>query len=831
MEGEERMSSHMVHAALRQGNLTQAAEARKAVGMIIRLLPVLLLLLSPLAVAQTPAPAPAVVAPGSLAPRERATPPVVTIPPAPSVAAPGAAPSATASAAPAPAAGGGAPAAPAAAAPGAAAAPASPELAALLEILRDEPRRNALIRALEVSTPARPAPAATTTPTPEEVISAPAEIVVDLASGVGAFLTHAWTTLSAAAELGLIRDWFERLLTDDRLQGQVWALAWKLALVLVAGMATERLLRLLMRKPNAWLERRGTAVDGPLRGLRRVPYMLGHLALDLLPILGFGAAALSIITTFAIWPSNRLVMEAVTFAYMAARAVMAAGRLVFAPGLTRLRLIRCDDETAAYATLWIRRLAFTGVTFYAVAEVAKLFGLPQGAYESIWRLGLLVLSLLAALIVLQNRAAVAALLDAPDLAEGDVPTRSRMFMRAARSRLAEAWHVLVILWLLAAWTVWALEIDRGFERLTQASLATIAIVVGAKLGDEAMRRLLDRLFRISADLAGRYPGLEERANRYLPALRSLISMVLTAVALVLLLEVWGLNSLAWFGAGRWGGRLISGLTSIGITLVVALAIWEGANAAIQRYLARLPKDGSAARSARVRTLLPMLRTALGALLMVIVGLTLLTELGINVAPLLAGAGVLGLAVGFGSQTLVRDVITGIFLLFEDAVAVGDTITVGGMSGTVEQLSIRSIKLRALDGSVHIVPFSAVTTVTNQTRDFGYAVLDVALDYSADTDEAVMMLRRVGESLREDEAWAPQLLAPLEVMGVDKMGDAGVILRARVMTPPARRWAVGRELNRRVKQQCDAAGIPLFAAVKAAAQPVTTLAVMPAATAR
>jgi moderate conductance mechanosensitive channel len=824
------MNSSMLHAALRwrnfaalrqlnftaprQDNLTRAAGARKAGAMWFRLLPLLLLLIAPLALAQTPA---------SPAPRAPAAAPA----PAPA-AAPAPAPAAPA-ATPAPAA------APTAAAPTAAApeqaAPVPPELAALLDILRDEARRGALIRALEASTGAPAAPAAPDVPTPEEVISAPAEIVVGIASRVGVFLVHAWTTLSAAAELGLIRDWFERLFTDDRLQAQVWALAWKLALVLFAGVATERLLKLLMRRPNAWLEHRGGAVQGPLQGLRRLPYMLGHLALDLVPILGFGAAALAIIATFTIWPSNRLVMEAVTFAYMAARAVMAAGRLVFAPGLTRLRLIRCEDETAAYATLWIRRLAFTGVTFYAVAEVAMLFGLPQGAYESIWRIGLLVLSLLVAQIVLQNRAAVASVLDAPDLAEGDVPTRSRMVMRAARSRLAEAWHVLVILWLLAAWTVWALEIDRGFERLAGASLATIGIIAGAKLLDEGMRRLLDRLFRISADLASRYPGLEQRANRYLPALRTLVSMVLTAVGLVLLMEVWGLNSLAWFGAGRWGGRLISGLTSIGITLVVALLIWEGANAAIQRHLARLPKDGSAARSARVRTLLPMLRTAVGALLMVIVALTVLTEIGINVAPLLAGAGVLGLAVGFGSQTLVRDVITGIFLLFEDAVAVGDTITVGGLSGTVEQLSIRSIKLRALDGSVHIVPFSAVTTVTNQTRDFGYAVLDVALDYSADTDQAVMMLRQVGESMRDDEAWAPQLLAPLEVMGVDKMTDAGVILRARIMTPPARRWAVGRELNRRVKQHCDAAGIPLFAAVKAAAQPVTPLAVTLAATAR
>ena len=697
----------------------------------------------------------------------------------------------------------------------AAVTPLAPELAALLDILRDETRRGALIRALE-ATPG--APEAAATPTPEEVITAPAEIVVGIASRVGVFLAHSWATLSAAAEVGLVGEWFERLVTEQQLQARVFALAWKLALVMLCGLVVERLLRLLMRRPNAWLAERGHALGGPMQRLRRAPYMLGHLAVDMVPILGFGVTAIAIIGTFAIWPSNRLVMEAVTFAYMSARAVMAAGRLVFSPGLTRLRLIPCDDETAVYATLWIRRLALTGVTFYAMAETAALFGLPQGAHETIWRIGLLVLSLLTAVVVLQNRAAVAGLLDASELEEGDVPSRSRIWMRAARSRLAEAWHVVAILWLLAAWTVWALEIDRGFERLAGASLATIGIIIGGKLLDEGMRRLLDRMFRISTDLAGRYPGLETRANRYLPALRTLISMVIIAASIVLLMEVWGLNSLAWFRAGRWGGRLVSGLTSIGITLVVALAIWEGANTAIQRYMARLPKDGSAARSARVRTLLPMLRTALGALLAVIVGLTLLTEIGINVAPLLAGAGVLGLAVGFGSQTLVRDVITGIFLLLEDAVAVGDTITVGGMSGTVEQLSIRSIRLRALDGSVHIVPFSAVTTVTNQTRDFGYAVIDVALDYSVDTDEAVTMLRQVGESMRDDEAWAPQLLAPMEVMGVDKIGDAGVILRARIMTPPARRWAVGREMNRRIKQHCDATGIALFGANKAAVPP-------------
>ena len=159
-------------------------------------------------------------------------------------------------------------------------------------------------------------------------------------------------------------------------------------------------------------------------------------------------------------------------------------------------------------------------------------------------------------------------------------------------------------------------------------------------------------------------------------LKSIVSAVLGVGAVVLLLETWGLDSLDWFNQGTLGRRLIDTLISIASTLVIALVVWEAANSAIQRRLTRISRDAQAARSARVRTLLPMLRTVLGAVILVVVVLNALAQLGLNVAPLLAGAGVVGLAIGFGSQTLVRDVITGIFLLLEDAVAVGDVVTLG-----------------------------------------------------------------------------------------------------------------------------------------------------------
>ncbi len=239
-----------------------------------------------------------------------------------------------------------------------------------------------------------------------------------------------------------------------------------------------------------------------------------------------------------------------------------------------------------------------------------------------------------------------------------------------------------------------------------------------------------------------------------------------------------------------------------MTLLAALFAWEAANAAVQRYLARLTREAQAARSARLRTLLPMFRTALLVAICLVAGLIVLSEIGVNIAPLLAGAGVVGLAIGFGSQRLVQDIITGLFLLLENTMQVGDVVTLGGLSGTVEALSIRTIRLRALDGSVHIIPFSAVTTVTNMTRDFGYAVLDISVGLNEEPDRVTDVVRTVAREMRAEPRWASSIRDDLEVLGVEKFIDLAFVLRMRIQTLPGQRWAVARELNRRIKLRFD-----------------------------
>jgi small-conductance mechanosensitive channel len=202
----------------------------------------------------------------------------------------------------------------------------------------------------------------------------------------------------------------------------------------------------------------------------------------------------------------------------------------------------------------------------------------------------------------------------------------------------------------------------------------------------------------------------------------------------------------------------------------------------------------------------MLRTALVIVICLVAGLMVLSEIGVNIAPLLAGAGVIGLAFAFGSQKLIQDVITGLFLLLENTMQVGDAVTLGGLSGSVEALSVRTIRLRAVDGSVHMIPFSAVTTVTNMTRDFGYAVLEVPVGLNEESDRIVALLKEIAAELRGEAHWRDLIRDDIEVFGVDKFIASAFIISARIKTTASSRWVVRRECLRRIKLRFDALAI-------------------------
>ena len=186
----------------------------------------------------------------------------------------------------------------------------------------------------------------------------------------------------------------------------------------------------------------------------------------------------------------------------------------------------------------------------------------------------------------------------------------------------------------------------------------------------------------------------------------------------------------------------------------------------------------------------------------------LAELGVNIAPLLAGAGVIGLAIGFGSQKLVQDIITGMFVLFGDTMRVGDVVQVAGRAGVVEAVTMRTVVLRDERGQVHTIPYSAIDTVTNLTKGFSYAVFDIGIAYRENVDDVMQVLRELGAEMRQDPYFRHLIMEPLEVAGLDRFADWAVVIKARFKTRPLRQWEVTREFNRRIKNRFDQLGIEI-----------------------
>ncbi len=253
------------------------------------------------------------------------------------------------------------------------------------------------------------------------------------------------------------------------------------------------------------------------------------------------------------------------------------------------------------------------------------------------------------------------------------------------------------------------------------------------------------------------------------------------------------------------GRAISdSLSRIGLIFLVTWLTWVVLDTAIQEALKPpLNKRGARQPSTRVKTILPLLRNAAKIILVVICAITTMANLGINVAPLLAGAGVVGLAIGFGSQQLVQDVITGLFIIIEDTLSIGDWVVLSsGHAGTVEGLTIRTLRLRDGKGFVHSVPFGQIKAVTNQSRQFAFAFFSVQFTYDTDVDEAIELIREAGRSIAEDPFLKFNLQGPLDVFGVDKMDLNGVVLTAQFRTVSGGQYAVSRAFNQQLKKLVD-----------------------------
>jgi moderate conductance mechanosensitive channel len=705
-----------------------------------------------------------------------------------------------------------------------------------LDTLQDDKKRAQMVDTLRAIANASPQAQVAPEPPPAIPLTADslgAQLLLTVSEQVGEVSREIAGIARTLTHFPAFYYWFVRTANDPAAYNQLFDIAWKLALVFGCAFAAEWLIFRVMKRPLALLEarlpqsarapaqtlaiadpppsaaavtaqsqRRRLSLARAWQSLVRLPFVLGRLALELLPVLAFVGVATSLLgTEIGDLPTVRLVILAVVNAYALSRVLICVVRALAGPfGLFRVR-----PETAAYIEIWARRIVAVGVSGIAFANVALLLGLHRAGYAALLRLVMLVVHLFIVVIILQCRRQVADAIRAPAGRQG--------MAARARNRVAGLWHLLAIALDLALWAVWALNIRNGYALLLQYFVGTVAVVLVARLATIVVLSLIDRGFRISPDILQRFPGLETRANRYLPLLRKIISAVIAVIGFIALLEVWGVDAVVWFYGGQIGSRLLSAVMTIGIAALAAAAIWEAINALMDRQLSALSRDGHFARAARLRTFQPMLRTALLCVIVAVVGLTALSEIGVNVAPLLAGAGIVGIAIGFGSQKLVQDLITGLFLLLENTVQVGDNVTVSGLSGTVENVSIRTIRLRAGDGSVHIVPFSAVTTLTNASRGAGNAAVSVNVSYKEDTDRAGQILKDIVAEMRSEPEYRNAIRGDLELWGIDKVDGSMASIVGQIRCTDSGRWPVQREFNRRMKRRFQECGIEIASAAQ------------------
>lgn len=256
--------------------------------------------------------------------------------------------------------------------------------------------------------------------------------------------------------------------------------------------------------------------------------------------------------------------------------------------------------------------------------------------------------------------------------------------------------------------------------------------------------------------------------------------------------------------GQW--VVSSGLRILVILVLLTIAL-KSASWFSRRFFKHLQTQ-DIERAKRTQTLETMVGVVWKTVVVTVAVMLILGELGINLAPILATAGIVGLAVGFGAQELVKDVISGFLILFEDQIRVGDVVNLDGKGGLVEKVNIRTVILRDLDGSVHYVRNGLINVVTNKTKEFSFYVFDVGISYNDDVDKAIEIMNNVDASLRNDPAYSQDILAPLEIFGLDSFGDSALVVKARTKTAPIKQWSVGREFNRRLKKAFDQAGIEI-----------------------
>jgi moderate conductance mechanosensitive channel len=647
---------------------------------------------------------------------------------------------------------------------------ASPaEIDALLSLLADA-KVQAWLRQQHASEAAAPAPAKSEEESPQEMMSSRVEAVrlhltemSDAIPGMPAEFAHA-------------ADVFQ-----ERLGGRRPARILTLLAAFVGlGFGIEALFNRATRRIRQNLDGHPVETVGD-----RVRLVAERAAFVLGSVVAFAAGSIGAFLLFR-WPGLlRQIVLGYLIVFLAIRIAAVLGRFLLAPYNERFRVIPMDTAAARY---WYLRLRVI-VGWLALGLVTRgLLGVVEISPAGVNVVGsLLGLGTLAITMEALWRRPVAS----SNEAGPEVTHETRRLSGIKQNALLTVAFVLL----------WGLRVAGAMP-----AFWLLIVIIVWPLADSLTRRAVAHVLRPPG--ATEIPSVPSLTTVFLE--RGLRAALIIG-AVVLLAWGWGIDLETLAGQETMMTRVAHGALSAVAIALIADFIWHVARAAIDRKLAEtadlgLPNSDEARRRARLRTLLPIFRNILFVLVIAVAALMVLAAMGVEIGPLIAGLSVLGVAIGFGAQTFVRDIIAGMFYLLDDAFRVGEYIQSGNYKGTVEGFSIRSVRLRHQRGAVYTVPFSLLGAVQNQSRDWVIDKLTVGITYDSDIDKARKLIKQVGLELAEEPEFKPLILEPLKMQGVDAFGDYAVQIRMKMMTLPGENFVIRRQALFRIKKAFDANGI-------------------------
>ncbi|MBA5776550.1 mechanosensitive ion channel [Stappia sp. F7233] len=656
-----------------------------------------------------------------------------------------------------------------------------------IDVLRDEKKREALIQSLK-------------TASGEESAGATApESVPEVASFGRQVATY--TQEMAESAVRSVQDFWQRLksapaafaaLDGDQVGVLLDALK-DLALVIVTTYAIFLLLRQFAKRLYLSI--------GNLAATQNRLRLVGFAVISMLidagaVILAWTGGYIIALTFFGAFGSIGLRQTLYLNAFLIVELIKVVLRFALSPTTGELRLVPLSDAAANKLTRGFT--AIITLLGYGQLLIVPIFNqnVSFAAGRSVSLLIALIAVGIAAAMTMRNRKPVSDwLLQTPG-----GPERNGM-----AGAIARRWHVLALCYLAF---LAAVVLTRPGGMLFPVLNASFQVFAGFVVGFAVsgwIAGTVSRGIMLPEEVNRRLPLLERRLNTFIPQTLTLLRGVIFVAVVAFALHTVGLVDVKGWLQSQIGVRATSAVITVTLILTFAFVSWLALTSWVDY---RTNPEYGKIPSPREQTLLTLLKNAATIAIIVLTLMVSLSEIGIDIAPLIASAGVLGLAIGFGAQKLVQDIITGIFIQLENAINVGDVITVSGTTGTAERLTIRSVGIRDLHGSYHIIPFSSVDMVTNFMRDFAYHVCDMGIAYREDQDEAKAAMFEAFEILRRDEEFRYDILGDMEWHGLQQLGDSAVILRARIKTMPGKQWAVGRAFNGILKKVFDEKGIEI-----------------------